>query len=423
MTDTLNHARALSIAALLALCSACGGGSSSGAPMLAPAISTQPASVTVSAGSGATFTVAATGSAPLSYQWKRNGADIAGATSPSYTIPSALLSDTRSKWRVELRNSAGTATSAEATLHVTGIAVFAGAVDDAGKADGPIASARFSSPYGLAFDKGGNLLVADPGNLAVRKISPSGLVSTLHVAGDPLNPPYYPGPTGLAVDGAGNAYTLNFMTVTKITPAGVASTLATIPPCTGRGSNLCRAGAIALDASNNVYVSSWRSTRKIAPDGSQILLEGEDGGTEHSGTTTFDPKALAFDGKSSMYLVDWRVRRFDATGGFSTLAGRESPTTPVDGVGAAASLPYAAAGAVFDAAGNLYFSAPYDHTIRRMTPAGAVSTLVGVPGQAAVVTGALPGALLRPMGMAMDPSGDLYAASGNAILKIQLPPQ
>ena len=110
--------RTFGATALIALCSACGGGSSSTPPpppppppAVAPSISTQPAGLTVSAGSAATFTVAATGTAPLSYQWKRNGADIAGATAASYTLPAALLSDTRSKWSVAVTNSAGTVAS------------------------------------------------------------------------------------------------------------------------------------------------------------------------------------------------------------------------------------------------------------------------------------------------------------------------
>jgi hypothetical protein len=85
----------------------------------APAIGTQPANVTVSAGQPATFTVSATGSGTLGYQWQRDGVNIAGATKSSYTLPSAALSDSGAKFRVVVTNAAGSATSNAATLTVT----------------------------------------------------------------------------------------------------------------------------------------------------------------------------------------------------------------------------------------------------------------------------------------------------------------
>src|SRR5215472_8383008 len=85
---------------------------------VAPAITTQPATQTVTAGQTATFTVTATGTAPLSYQWQKNGADIAGAASAAYTTPATAISDTGSTFDVVVSNSAGTATSNAATLTV-----------------------------------------------------------------------------------------------------------------------------------------------------------------------------------------------------------------------------------------------------------------------------------------------------------------
>jgi glucose/arabinose dehydrogenase len=85
----------------------------------APTISTHPQPVTVPVGSDATFTVSASGSAPLSYRWQRDGADIPGATSASYTLPGAQLADSGARFRVIVSNSAGSATSNAATLTVT----------------------------------------------------------------------------------------------------------------------------------------------------------------------------------------------------------------------------------------------------------------------------------------------------------------
>ena len=85
----------------------------------APAITTQPASRTVTAGQAATFSVTASGTAPLSYQWRKNGANIGGATAASYTTPATIAADDGSLFSVVVTNSIGSATSSDATLTVT----------------------------------------------------------------------------------------------------------------------------------------------------------------------------------------------------------------------------------------------------------------------------------------------------------------
>lgn len=83
-----------------------------------PAITTQPASATVTEGQTATFTVVASGSTPMTYLWYRNGAAIAGATQASYTTPATVLSDSGAQFTVVVSNSAGSDTSQAATLTV-----------------------------------------------------------------------------------------------------------------------------------------------------------------------------------------------------------------------------------------------------------------------------------------------------------------
>ena len=90
---------------------------------VAPSITTQPASQTVTAGQTATFTVAATGTAPLTYQWKMNGTAVSGATSSSYTTPATTTSDNGAQFTVAVTNSAGSVTSTAATLTVNAAAV------------------------------------------------------------------------------------------------------------------------------------------------------------------------------------------------------------------------------------------------------------------------------------------------------------
>jgi Abnormal spindle-like microcephaly-assoc'd, ASPM-SPD-2-Hydin len=98
-----------------------GSGSTSSPPPLAvaPAISSQPASLAIIAGQAATFTVAATGTAPIAYQWMKNGAAIAGANSPSYRTPAETTADNQAKFTVLVSNGAGSVTSNAATLSVS----------------------------------------------------------------------------------------------------------------------------------------------------------------------------------------------------------------------------------------------------------------------------------------------------------------
>ena len=103
----------------------CGGGGGSGSPppvATAPAITVQPQSVTVLDGQSASFGVTASGTAPLTYQWRRNGSDIAGATGNAYALAAATLADSGASFSVQVSNSAGPVTSNAATLTVNPVA-------------------------------------------------------------------------------------------------------------------------------------------------------------------------------------------------------------------------------------------------------------------------------------------------------------
>ena len=123
--STINFAALLLTFAL----AGCGGGYSSGGNgnSVAPYVTTEPMNQTVTAGQTATFMVVASGTAPLTYQWQKNGANIAGATSSSYATPATAISDSGSTFVVVVSNSAGTATSNAATLTVT--AMTSGSTD------------------------------------------------------------------------------------------------------------------------------------------------------------------------------------------------------------------------------------------------------------------------------------------------------
>jgi hypothetical protein len=120
----------LATSLLLVACGGGGGGAAATAPgpptSSVPSITIQPSDQTVSVGQAATFTVTATGAAPLNYQWQRSGSPISGATASSYAIAATTAGDSGSGFAVVVTNASGSATSRNAMLTVTSGPVSAG---------------------------------------------------------------------------------------------------------------------------------------------------------------------------------------------------------------------------------------------------------------------------------------------------------
>ncbi|MBK8475661.1 MAG: hypothetical protein IPL39_04955 [Opitutaceae bacterium] len=134
---------------------------------LAPAISTSPASTSVAAGSAPTFTVAASGTGPLTYQWRKNGALITGATDPSYTPPPASAADDGARFTVLVTGPSGTVASAEAVLSVTTPARTTSytALQDLPVVDGGPRGCWYNAENAIVRDRvGGDLVGFFPGN-------------------------------------------------------------------------------------------------------------------------------------------------------------------------------------------------------------------------------------------------------------------
>src|SRR5271170_2952744 len=110
----------LSVALCLVTMSGCNAGFEGYKPVL-PAVVSQPANQSVTVGQTATFSVTASGTGPLAYQWYDNGVAISGATSSTYTTPPTVLGNSGSVYTVTVTNLAGTVTSMGATLTVTTI--------------------------------------------------------------------------------------------------------------------------------------------------------------------------------------------------------------------------------------------------------------------------------------------------------------
>jgi sugar lactone lactonase YvrE len=324
------------------------------------------------------------------------------------------------------------------------VALLAGSIGGRGHVDGVGSAARFVLPYSVAVDAAGTVYVADEGDSTIRKITPQGRVSTL--AGSPGiagavdgagTAARFVSPRGLAVDRQGNLWVTDGYAVRKVSPAGVVSTVAGLPSQTGYGDGTGASArfayptGIAVDASGNAYVADWQVIRKVTPTGvvttfvGQTAVPGSVDGP--AGAARFQMLlALAMDGAGNLLAVDFQqqlggaglVRKITPAGQVSTLAGHLNAGGSQDGQGSGAALWYPR-GIACDAAGNVFVSESAGR-IRKIAPDATVTTVAG-DGLAGAADG--PGASARfaqPNGMAADAIGNLYIADqqGSAIRKL-----
>jgi sugar lactone lactonase YvrE len=284
------------------------------------------------------------------------------------------------------------------------VTTFAGAPGQTGSADGTGRAARFNSPVSIALDPAGNLLVGDAGNQLVRRISPDGRVSTLagHAceagavdgAGDAAR---FNGLGGIAVDRAGNVYLAETgnHTIRKVTANGVVTTVAGAAGQAGAADGIgaaarfCGPSGVACDSTGALYVadSYCHLIRRITPEGTVTTIAGrawQTGSTDGVGDAARlkGPARLAVLGDGRLLFTDnnGQVRSVSADGTVRTIAGAPAQSGTVDGPALAARYNYTN-GVAFDPAGNLYIVDMDNGTVRKMTPAGEVSTLVGTPGK------------------------------------------
>ena len=321
---------------------------------------------------------------------------------------------------------------------VSTLAGTAGAKDSD---DGVGAAARFYYPRGVATDSMGNVYVGDTGNSTVRKITPDGIVSTLAGADESGRADgvgataRFSGIGSVATDRAGNVYVAdtNNSTVRKITPDGVVSTFAGTADIRGgnrdglgAAAHFGSVGGVATDSVGNVYVTDTNNTtlRKITPAGAVSTFAGTaraQGSADGIGMAARfnDPQGVATDSADNVYVADSNnhtIRKITPAGVVSTFAGAAGASGSADGVGAAARFNHPGRMAS-DSAGNIYVVDSGNHTIRKITPAGAVSTPVGRAGQVGFVAGPLPGVLGFPQAVAVHGTS-LYITMRNGVAMV-----
>ena len=315
------------------------------------------------------------------------------------------------------------------------VTTFAGTPGIPGSADGSGIGAQFWWPFNLALDIDGNVYVADQGNATIRKITNSGVVSTL--AGSPSGrgtadgtgaAALFENPTGLALDSTGNIYVADYTahTIRKISPVGVVTTLAGTPdiPGTidgnGSAARFNRPSSLATDGVGNVYVadSANQTIRKISPSGTVSTIAGTVGTwgwAEGSGTSAifYSPWGIASDQLGNLFVADTNnnsIRKISPSLAVSTLAGTAGVQGTTDGIGPLAQFSNAV-GVAVDGSGNTYVADRMNSTIRKISLTGEVTTLAGTAGLTGSTDGLNSVALFnRPTGVAIDGAGNLFVA-------------
>ncbi len=320
---------------------------------------------------------------------------------------------------------------------------------------GPATSANLKPSAAALVDGAGNLLISDSGNNRVRKISPSGSITTVvgngtqGFAGDggPALAAELNVPRGLGLDAAGNLYIAdsNNSRVRKVSPGGIITTFAgdgtRFGGSTGNGGPAASASVtfpwgIAVDGAGNVFIADQSAAviRKVATNGIITTVAGGGGrpGLGDGGPATQAllvlPASVVVDSSGNLFIADagdGRVRMVSAaTGVITTVAGTGDSFINFGysgdgGPAAAAALDYPE-GVAVDAAGNVFIADTLNARIREVSTTGIITTVVGdgPPGYSGDGGPATSARLASPTGLSVDASGDLIIVdSGDNVIR------
>ena len=324
---------------------------------------------------------------------------------------------------------------------------------------GPATKAQLNAPQGLAFDKNGNLYIADSLNNRVRMVGKAGVITTFAGTGA-----YSPGgnntfndgglatnallhiPSGVAVDTNGNVYIADTgdNIIRKVTTDGIINTIAgdSYGAYKDNGipldAELHTPEDVAVDSKGNVYIadSSNDLIRKVGTDNTITYIGGSLGATGFpnagysgdGGAATkaglIVPFALAMDGSGNIYFAengDSRIRKIDSSGNMSTLAGTGVPGFGGDGSTAGTAQLNFPTGVAVDANGNVYIADSLNHRIRKVA-SGNINTVAGNGALSYSGDGGAGSAaqLNTPQTVALDANGNLYIAdtANNVVRKV-----
>lgn len=328
-------------------------------------------------------------------------------------------------------NNSATATTAPTAPKVLMVTTLAGSVY--GYLDGTGSAAKFGSPKGVAVDGAGNVFVVDYSNDRIRKITPAGVVTT--VAGSTNGfadgtgaAAKFNGPNGIAIDATGNLYIADAGNhrIRKITPAGVVTTIAG----DGYVTTLYQPLGVCVDATGTVYIADSYNARicKLTASGLSVLAGSATGGTGSAGyadgtgtAAKFDtPNGLVVDAAGNVFVTDafnHLIRKITPAGVVTTLAG--SSKGYADGNGGAAQFD-TPSGPAIDAAGNIFIADIGTNSVRKITPTGVVTTIARSLSGGTTDGPVGTAQFSYPYAVAVDATGNIYFSdfNNNLIRKI-----
>jgi sugar lactone lactonase YvrE len=315
--------------------------------------------------------------------------------------------------------STGVAAGAQGYSANYGLTVTVAGTGVAGNVDGTVSTASFNYPCGIAVDADNNLYTADLLGARIRRIG-YGWVATIaggvgsSAAQNDGNGGSFAVPQSVVVDQGGSVlYVADAAKLRMITGNGRVATVATT------SSQLL---ALAMDAAGNLVASDVSHILKYSGGGFTVLAgSGAQGSADGMGPAAsfFDPTGLAIDRNGNIYVADQLnnlIRKITPAGMVTTLAGSGSMGFR-DGVGTAASFNHPT-GVAVDAYGNVYVTDQNNNRIRKITPDGVVSTFAG-NGTAGRSDGMGTAASFNlPCGITIDGKGYLYVTEvGNQLIR------
>ena len=366
-----------------------------------PSITTQPTNRIVISGSSVTFSVVASGAGPFTYQWQFNGTNL-----PTTNI----------------------------------ITTVAGNGNLAYSGDGgPATNASISFPHGIAIDASGNLFIADYNLSCVRKVDTNGIITT--VAGRGIYGSSGDGgaatnakleyPSGVAIDASGNLFISDYndRRVRKVDTNGIITTVAGmgIYGSSGDGGAATNAmlkypSGVAIEASGNLFITDYNDgrVRKVNTNGIITTVAGGGSSFGDGGAATNaylnNPNGAAVDASGNLFIADvgnHRVRRVDANGIITTVAGNGSLGFSGDGGQATNACLWNPDGVVLDPVGNLFIADWLNYRIRKVDTNGIITTVAG-GGSSLGDGGAATNGAITPYGVALDSAGNLFIADSGS---------